>query len=182
MSVLNVLRLGNPILRQKAEPVSLEELAQGAFQRFIRDLVDTMREYDGVGLAAPQVGESIRVAVVESEDNLRYPGSPDIPLLILINPVVRPLSQKKVSGWEGCLSVPGLRGMVPRYQEIAVDAYNANGRPLEFEARDFFAVVIQHEVDHLDGIVYVDRIEDMKTLSYLEEFQKYRQEKQEAPL
>ncbi|MBI5197790.1 MAG: peptide deformylase [Nitrospirae bacterium] len=173
MSVLNVLRLGNPVLRQRSEEVPIEELSQKSFQRFIHDMVDTMREFDGVGLAAPQVGELIRMVVIESEDNPRYPGSPEIPLMVLINPVLRPLTEEKGLGWEGCLSLPGLRGQVPRFREVSVEGIDPEGRPLKFEAKNFFAVVIQHEVDHLDGIVYLDRMEDMGTLSYLEEFQQF---------
>jgi peptide deformylase len=136
-------------------------------------MIDTMRDYDGVGLAAPQVGESVRLVVIECAANPRYPESPVIPLTVLINPIVRPVTLEKATGWEGCLSVPDLRGRVPRFREIAVEALDPEGRPLKFTAKDFMAVVIQHETDHLDGIVYLDRMEGLDTLAFLEEFQEY---------
>jgi peptide deformylase len=173
VALLNVLRLGHPVLRRRSDEIPPGDIGLDSMQHFIDDLADTMRDYDGVGLAAPQVGEPVRMVVIESHSNPRYPGSPEIPFTVLINPVVSPLTELKVEGWEGCLSVPGLRGMVPRFEEIAVEALDRQGQPLKFTTKGFLSVVIQHETDHLEGIVYLDRMEDFGTLTYLDEFQKY---------
>jgi peptide deformylase len=132
-----------------------------------------MKEYDGVGLAADQVHESKQVAVLEVADNPRYPNKPQVPLTVLINPKITPLSNETEEDWEGCLSIPDLRGKVPRYRRIRVEARDRNGNPLDFIANDFHARVIQHEYDHLNGKVYLDRMRDLSTLSFLQEFARY---------
>jgi peptide deformylase len=176
MSILKVCRLGHPVLRMEAQPVSPEALASPAIQRLIDDMMVTMVEYYGVGLAAPQIHESLAIAVIES----RGPRG-DIPMTVLVNPDVTVLDEELIEDWEGCLSIPELRGRVPRWRRLRVDALDRNGKKTQFIAEDFFARVIQHEFDHLMGKVYVDRMRDLKTLSHFAEFQRYwlPQEKKE---
>jgi peptide deformylase len=173
MSILKVTRLGHPVLRRVTATVSLEELETPARQRFIDDMVETMKEYDGVGLAADQVFESLQIAVLEVAENQRYPNKPKVPLTVLVNPRITPTSEEMEDDWEGCLSIPDLRGLVPRYKSIRVQAYDRFGEPLDFVAHDFHARVIQHEFDHLNGKVYLDRMRDLTTLSFLQEFTRY---------
>ncbi len=173
MSILKVSKLGNPVLRRVADPVPPAEISTPEFQRLIDDMIETMREYEGVGLAAPQIHLSRRVAVIESDNNARYPGKPPIPLRVLINPVVVSIAQEQQSGWEGCLSVDNLRGLVPRARQITVRALDREGREETIEAKGFLAVVLQHELDHLDGKVYLDRMKDLSTLSHMREFYRH---------
>jgi peptide deformylase len=173
MSILKVARLGHPVLRQIAANLSQLELQAPEMQKFIDDMIETMKEYDGVGLAADQVHESIQVAVLEVADNPRYPNKPQVPLTVLINPKITALSNETEEDWEGCLSVPDLRGKVPRYRRIRVEAWDRYGKALDFVADDFHARVIQHEYDHLNGRVYLDRMRDLSTLSFLQEFVRY---------
>jgi peptide deformylase len=173
MSILKVARLGNPVLRKIAAPVSSQEIQSPNFQKFIDDMIETMKEYDGVGLAADQVHESRQVAVLEVAENPRYPDKPNIPLTVLINPRIAPLTEEMEEDWEGCLSIPDIRGRVPRYKSIRVQGWNRDGKPLEFIAADFHARVIQHEWDHLNGKVYLDRMDDFSTLTFLTEFARY---------
>jgi len=173
MALLKVARLGHPLLRQVAEPVVLSELGTPAVQSLIDDLVDTMREYDGVGLAAPQVHESVQIVVYEVETNQRYPDAPATPLTVLVNPVITALTEQQEEDWEGCLSLPDLRGRVPRYTEIQVDAIDRDGESLSYTAKGFHARVVQHECDHLQGVAFVDRMKDLTSLSFLEEFVRY---------
>lgn len=171
--ILKVARLGHPVLRQKAKTVPRQKILSPGIQAFIQDLIETMREYDGVGIAAPQVHLSLQVAVIQVDHNLRYPKAPRIPLTILINPQVKPASRQRVLDWEGCLSVEGLRGKVPRWRSVEVKAYNAKGQPLRFKASGFFARVIQHEWDHLQGKLFLDRMPDLRTLTHLTEYARY---------
>ncbi|MBI3615443.1 MAG: peptide deformylase [Candidatus Omnitrophica bacterium] len=185
--ILKVARLGNPVLRKKARGVNLKQLASPGIQVFIQDLIQTMHEYDGVGIAAPQVHVSLQVAVIGADHNPRYPKAPRIPLTVLINPRVwpegrgaasssrsrRPASGRQVMDWEGCLSVEGVRGRVPRWHSVRVEAYNAEGKPVCFRATGFFARVIQHEWDHLQGKVFLDRMKDLTTLTHLTEYARY---------
>lgn len=171
--ILKVSRLGHPVLRKRAKPVPPERIREPQIQAFIQDMVQTMHEYDGVGIAAPQVHVLAQIAVIEADRNPRYPQAPRIPRTVLINPQVRPVSSKKVADWEGCLSVEGLRGRVPRWHSVEVRAYNAKGQPLRFRASGFFARVIQHEWDHLQGKVYLDRMKDLSTLTHLTEYTRY---------
>lgn len=173
MAILKVARLGNPVLRNPAREVSPEVVAERDFQRFIDDMVVTMREYQGVGLAAVQVHEPIQVAVLEVAENARYPGKAAVPLSVLINPRIVPLGEETEDDWEGCLSIPDLRGRVPRYTSLRVTALDRDGRELDFVATGFHARVIQHEVDHLRGHVYPDRMPDLSTLTYLTELSRY---------
>jgi peptide deformylase len=173
MSILKVTRLGHPVLRKVTENVALPELQLPPLQKFIDDMIETMKEYDGVGLAADQVHESKQVAVLEVADNPRYPDKAKVPLTVLVNPKVTPLSDEMEEDWEGCLSIPDLRGLVPRYKSIRVQAFDRDGNALDFIATDFHARVIQHEFDHLNGKVYLDRMRDLSTLTFLQEFTRY---------
>ena len=173
MAILKVARLGHPVLRQAAAPVPVEEILSPQIQRLIDDLVETMREYNGAGLAAIQVHTLKQIAAIEVLGNPRYPDAPDIPLTVLINPEVTFLTEEMEEGWEGCLSVPDMRGMVPRYTALRLQAYDRTGVKIDLVAKDFFARVIQHETDHLNGLVYLDRMKDLSTLTHLAEWNKY---------
>lgn len=171
MAVLKVAQLGHPILRRRAASVPRDTLRSRDFQRFVDDLIETMREYTGVGLAAPQVHEGLQVLAVEAQKGQGE--VPAIPLTVLVNPVVTPLGNSLEEDWEGCLSLPGLRGKVPRNREVRVEALDRRGEPLDFTATDFFARVIQHEYDHLQGIMFLDRMKSFETLTYLDEYARY---------
>jgi peptide deformylase len=173
MAILKVARLGHPVLRRRADPVSLEEIARPETQRLIDDMVETMHEYVGVGLAAPQVHVPWQMAVLEVESHPRYPDMPRIPLMTIVNPVLTPLGDETAGDWEGCLSLPDLRGMTPRFTAVRLEAYGRKGERIELVARDFFARVLQHETDHLLGRVYVDRMGDFATLTHREEWMRY---------
>ncbi|HKA32054.1 MAG TPA: peptide deformylase [Candidatus Binatia bacterium] len=177
MSILKVARLGHPVLRAGARTLTAKEVASAEIQRLIEDMVDTMREYNGVGLAAVQVHEPLQIAVLEVANNPRYPEKPAVPLSVLINPLIEPLEQTSEDDWEGCLSVPDLRGLVPRYTKLRVRALSHEGRELDFVASGFHARVIQHEFDHLNGKVYLDRMPDLSTLAHLQEYIRYWAEK-----
>lgn len=173
MGILKVCRLGHPVLRKVAVPVPVAEIVTPEVQRLIDDMIETMREYDGVGLAAPQVHISKQIAVLEVEKNPRYPEAPPVPLTVLINPRITVLAEETVEGWEGCLSIPDLRGVVPRYGELRVEAFDRQGNKLDFITKDFHARVVQHEYDHLQGKVYLDRMPTFDTLAHLAEWQRY---------
>ena len=173
MSILKVARLGHPVLRKATANLVQRELQSAAMQKFIDDMIETMKEYDGVGLAADQVHESKQLAVLEVANNPRYPNKPDVPLTVLVNPKVTPLSDVLEEDWEGCLSIPDLRGKVPRYTSVRVQAWDRNGQELDYVTTGFHARVIQHEFDHLNGKLYVDRMCDLTTLSFLQEFARY---------
>jgi peptide deformylase len=168
MSILKVSRLGHPVLRMESQRVSPQQLASPAIQKLIDDMMETMVEYHGVGLAAPQVHESLAIAVIES-----HGARGDIPMTVIVNPDVTVLDEQMIEDWEGCLSIPELRGRVPRWQKLRVDALDRNGKKIEITAAGFFARVIQHEFDHLKGRVYLDRMGDLKTLCHFDEFQRY---------
>jgi len=172
--ILKAARIGNPIIRSAAKPVPSSEIATPETQRLIDDMIETMRDYDGVGIAAVQVHVEKQIATLEVKgSHPRYPDAKDIPLQILINPEIIEYGDELEEDWEGCLSVPGLRGRVPRSKEIRVRALDREGNHLEFTALDFHARIIQHECDHLNGRVYLDRMKDLTTLSYMEEFKRY---------
>ncbi|MBI3313471.1 MAG: peptide deformylase [Candidatus Omnitrophica bacterium] len=173
MAILKVARLGHPVLRQKAEPVGEKEIKSLPIQQLIDDMTETMHEYEGVGIAAPQVHVSKQIAVIEVRQNSRYPEAPEIPLMVLINPRVASRSKKMIEGWEGCLSIPDLRGQVPRHESLICEALNREGRSVRIEASGFFARVIQHEWDHLQGCVYLDAMKDLKSLAHLQEFARF---------
>jgi len=175
MAVLKVAKLGNPVLRQIAKQVDLKELAdqQGELQNFIDDMIDTMREEDGVGLAAPQVNRSLQIVVLEYENNERYPGESSIPVTVLVNPVLSDYGEEEALGWESCLSLADFRGLVPRSTSVMLKAYDRDGNRIEKRATGFEAVVLQHEIDHLNGKVFLDRMEDLTQLAYQEEFEEF---------
>jgi peptide deformylase len=168
MSILKVSRLGHPVLRMETKHLAKEALASPAIQTLIDNMMETMVEYYGVGLAANQVHESLAIAVIES-----HGPRGTIPMTVLVNPEVTILDEQQIEDWEGCLSIPDLRGRVPRYRKLRVDALDRHGKKLQFVAEDFFARVIQHEWEHLMGRVYLDRMRDLQTLSHLQEFQRY---------
>jgi peptide deformylase len=175
--ILKVARLGHPAIRHKAAAVNPAMIKSTEFQRLLDDMVETMHEYSGVGLAAPQVHLSIQVAVLEVENHPRYPDMPKVPLTYLINPSVTVLDQTTIDDWEGCLSIPDLRGKVPRFRKLRVSALGRDGEQLDFIAEEFHARVIQHETDHLNGMVYLDRMPDLRSLGFLLEWQRYMAER-----
>jgi len=168
MSILKVCHLGHPVLRMESRRVSPDSLARASTQRLIDDMLETMVEYYGVGLAAPQVHESLAIAVIESDGPRGT-----IPLTVLVNPEVTVLDDELIEDWEGCLSIPDFRGRVPRCRKLRVDALDRKGKKIKITAEGFFARVIQHEFDHLMGKVYLDRMPDLRTLTHLPEFQRY---------
>ena len=167
MAIRQVLRMGDPDLRRVSKPVTNFEDAAVAV--LLCDLWDTMEARGGVGIAAPQIGVALRVVIFGMERSERYPEAPPVPQTILINPEIEPLGKDMVEGWEGCLSVPGLRGLVPRYRRIRYRGFDENGNPVSREVEDFHARVVQHECDHLDGILYPQRMRDLSTLGFEEE-------------
>jgi len=158
--------MGDPRLLAVSEPV--REFGTPELEALLADMQDTMRDLNGAGLAAPQIGVGLRVVIFGFEDNPRYPDADSIPFTVLINPVLTPLSLAEVEGWEGCLSVPGMRGLVPRYRELRYTGFDAAGLPLDRTVQDFHARVVQHEVDHLDGILYPRRIRDLTQFGFNE--------------
>ena len=180
MAILKVARLGHPVIRKIAVPLTAEEIHSRETQELIDNMIETMHEYDGVGLAAPQVHVSKQIAVIEVSHNPRYPDMPKIPLTVLINPRVTSRSKKIVESWEGCLSIPDLRGMVPRNASLVCEALDREGKSIKFEADDFFARVIQHEWDHLQGNVYLDRMTNLCSLSHLSEFARFSVEREDG--
>jgi peptide deformylase len=176
MTVRVVATLGHPILREWACPLSPAEIDEPVMQALIDDLIETMRYYHGAGLAAPQIMASDRIAAIEVHDNPRYPYKPEIPLIVLINPEIEPLSDETFANNEGCLSVPGLRGVTSRFVEIGVRALDRYGRPVEREVRGLSAVTFQHEVDHLNGTLFVDRVEDPTTFATWEQYERFQRD------
>lgn len=171
--ILKVARLGHPVIRTPAVPVDPGQIGTPEFQRLLDDMVETMREYSGVGLAGPQVHVSLQVAVLEVDQHPRYPDMPPVPLTFLINPQLTVLDASMIEDWEGCLSIPEMRGKVPRFKQLRVTALGRKGEALDFVASDFHARVIQHETDHLKGEVYLDRMPNLRSLSHLAEWQRY---------
>jgi peptide deformylase len=163
MAVRRVLRMGEPLLRQVAAPVTRFD-AQLA--ELLADMDDTMRHLNGAGIAAPQIGISSRVVIFELKDNPRYPDLTPVPYTVLVNPLVTPLGAEQDEGWEGCLSVPGLRGLVPRFRRLRYQGFDAQGVPIDRTVEGFHARVVQHEVDHLDGILYPQRVRDLRNFGF----------------
>jgi peptide deformylase len=156
--------MGHPLLRQVAAAVEVFDAAQ--MQALLIDMEDTMRELHGAGIAAPQIGVSLRVVIFELQENPRYPQVAPIPFTVLINPMLEPLGTQMEEGWEGCLSVPGLRGVVPRYRRLHYSGLDATGQFFERTVEGFHARVVQHEVDHLDGVLFPQRVEDMTRFGF----------------
>jgi peptide deformylase len=165
--------IGHPILRERAREITREELAGAQMQRFIDDLVETMHDASGAGIAANQVYEPVRICVVEIANNPRYPYKPNWPLTVLVNPVVTATTDETFLNFEGCLSVPNLRGKLPRFTGVRVRAWDRLGHEVAFEVNGLTAGTFQHEVDHLDGKLFVDRVIDTRTLCTLTEFERF---------
>jgi peptide deformylase len=170
MSILKVARMGHPVLRTVALPVDPGEIGTPRFQQLVDDLIDTMREYQGVGLAAPQVHVSQRVFVAAlGSDDEDEAGE----AIVLVNPEIKPASSARVEDWEGCLSIPDLRGLVPRLEAVHVSALDRHARRVELRASGFSARVLQHEYDHLDGVLFLDRMRSFESLAFLDEYSRY---------
>ncbi|MBL8715276.1 MAG: peptide deformylase [Myxococcales bacterium] len=175
MAIRRIAQIGHPVLREISREVSIEQLCSDEMQRFIDDIIETMRDANGAGLAAPQIYEPVRICVIEVRNNPRYPDRPNIPLTVLVNPRLTPLGDERFDNYEGCLSVPDLRGVAPRHAVLRVEALDRHGAALEFVARGLSAGVYQHEVDHLDGKLFLDRVVDPSTLSTWREFERHHQ-------
>jgi peptide deformylase len=173
MSLLKVARMGHPVLRARAREIERGELKLAPMQKLIDDMIDTMHEYHGVGLAAPQIHESVRIFVAAINPLQEEPLSPKDEPMVFINPVITPVGREVEEDWEGCLSIPDIRGRVPRARDIKVTALDRSGARLEFTSQDFPARVIQHETDHLDGILFFDRMRSFETLSFMDEYARY---------
>ena len=164
MAIREVLKMGDPRLLAVSEPV--REFGTAELDRLLADMRDTMREQNGAGLAAPQIGVGLRVVIFGVDANPRYPEADPVPHTVLINPTLMPIGEEMENGWEGCLSVPGMRGVVPRYKALRYTGNDANGRAIDRTVSDFHARVVQHEVDHLDGILYPRRIRDLTQFGF----------------
>jgi peptide deformylase len=169
MSILKVARMGHPVLRERARPVAKSDLRDPLMQKLIDDMIDTMHEYHGVGLAAPQVHEGFRLFVALLDED---PGAKS-EAAVIVNPEIVPSGSSKEEGWEGCLSIPDIRGMVPRFTDITVAALDRDGKAIELRLKNFAARVAQHETDHLDGVLFFDRMTSMQSLTYLDEYSRY---------
>jgi peptide deformylase len=171
-----IATIGNPILRQIARPLTREQLALPETQRFIDDLVETMFDANGAGIAANQVHEPIRICVICVKDNPRYPYVPNIPLTILVNPEIEPRTDETFLNYEGCLSVPNMRGEVPRKTVIRVRGWDRLGAQLDYEVKGIAAATFQHEIDHLDGMLFVDRLADSQSLCTLADYDRFHRD------
>jgi peptide deformylase len=179
VAIRKIAQLGEPLLRERSKTVSLDELPSERLQALIDDMIETMRDADGAGLAAPQVYESLRIAVIEVNENPRYPTFPAVPLTVLVNPVVTAevppgdlAGEDAVEMFEGCLSVPGVRGRVRRPRRVRVTAHGRKGEKVELVWEGVRAAIVQHELDHLDGVLFVDRA-DPRSLTFLREYERY---------
>lgn len=182
MKVLPRTEFGNPILRAVAKNVPLKILRTSSFKNLIRQMFYTMRRTKGVGLAAPQIGESLQLAVLQMKKHPRLPDTPPLPPTVIVNPRIVSASKEKVMEWEGCLSCRGIMGSVPRHQNIVVEYFDENGKKQRKEIKGFHARIFQHEIDHLNGVVYVDRMPDMKYLFTKNEILKLRKKQQAAEI
>jgi peptide deformylase len=180
MAILKVARMGHPVLRARARAIDPADIRSPRIQQLIDDMFETMREYQGVGLAAPQVHESLRlfVAGLETDPGDHDDDRPGVPRMALINPEITPVGLESIEDWEGCLSIPDIRGRVPRARQISVQAYDRSGKRIELRASGFTARVIQHETDHLDGILFFDRMKSFESLTFLDEFGRYWSERE----
>src|SRR5262252_4044421 len=169
MSILKVARMGHPFLRERARPLDKSDIKSAAIQKLIDDMIDTMHEYHGVGLAAPQVHEGLRifVALLDEEPGAKSDAA------VIINPEIVPNGSAIEEGWEGCLSIPDIRGMVPRYTDITLKGADRTGRAIELPLKNFPARVAQHETDHLDGVLFFDRMKAFNTLTFLDEYSRF---------
>jgi len=161
--------MGHPVLRERARPLDKSDIKSAVVQKLIDDMIDTMHEYHGVGLAGPQVHEGLRmfVALLDDEPDSKSPA------VVVINPEIVPNTQAIEEGWEGCLSIPDIRGMVPRYTDITLKAIDRDGRSVDLQLKNFAARVAQHETDHLDGVLFFDRMKSMQSLTFLDEYSRF---------
>jgi peptide deformylase len=183
MSILKVARLGHPVLRAKARPVTPDEIKSPAFQTLVDDLFETMTEYSGIGLAGPQVHQGLRVSVAgvrESDTISPMSDDAEMPLVTIVNPEITVVDDARDEAWEGCLSIPDIRGLVQRPVTIKVRALDRHGRRIEIAASGLPARVIQHETDHLDGVLFFDRMKSLETLAFMDEFRRYWSKDDEA--
>lgn len=176
MAIRKIATIGHPVLREVARKVGLEELRAPKMQSFIDDLIETMHDANGAGLAANQVFEPIRICAIEVKDNPRYPYKPNWPLTILVNPEVTATTEETFMNYEGCLSVPNLRGEVRRFAGVRVKGWDRDGNDVDFDVKGLTAGTFQHEVDHLDGKVFLDRVEDTRTLATWADFDRFHKD------
>src|SRR5436189_981748 len=169
MSILKVARMGHPVLRERARPLDKSDIKSVIVQKLIDDMLDTMHEYHGVGLAAPQVHEGLRlfVALLDNDPDSKSEA------VVIVNPEIVSNTPEVEDGWEGCLSIPDIRGMVPRYTDIRLQALDRNGRPIDLSLKNFPARVAQHETDHLDGVLFFDRMKSFQSLTFLDEYSRF---------
>jgi len=173
MSVRDILTVGHPLLRESAREIDPTDIGSGTVQSLIVDLIDTMRHANGAGIAANQIGVPLRVAVIEVNNNPRYPYKPTIPLTVVINPVIEPIDDELVEINEGCLSVPNMRGSVHRHVNVRVRSYDEHGNARDEIKRGLTAGTYQHECDHLDGVLFLDRVTDPTTFTTWEQFERF---------
>jgi peptide deformylase len=176
MAVRQILHVGHPLLRERSREVTREELGSPEVQQLIDDLIDTMRDANGAGIAAPQVGELLRITTIEVNDNPRYPYKPRIPLTIVVNPIIEPLDAEQFENNEGCLSVPNLRGTVARWVNVRVRYLDREGNEHDEVRRGLTAGTFQHECDHLDGVLFLDRVHDTRSLTTWEQFERFHRD------
>ncbi len=176
MPIRDILHVGNPLLRERSREVTRAELASPGIQQLIDDLIDTMHAANGAGIAAPQVGELVRIATIEVRDNPRYPYKPRIPLTIVVNPVIEPVDDELVEINEGCLSVPNMRGNVMRHVNVRVRWWDRDGNEHDQLTRGLTAGTFQHECDHLDGVLFLDRVHDTRSLTTWEQFERFHRD------
>jgi peptide deformylase len=169
MSILKVARMGHPVLRERARPLDKSDFKSAIVQKLIDDMLDTMHEYHGVGLAGPQVHEGLRmfVALLDDEPDSKSEA------VVVVNPEIIPNTPATEEGWEGCLSIPDIRGRVPRYTDITLKALDRDGRSVDLKLKNFAARVAQHETDHLDGVLFFDRMKSMQSLTFLDEYSRF---------
>ena len=172
MAIRKVSRMGHPVLRQRAADIPPDQMQSPQMQRLIDDMIETMIDYEGIGLAAPQVFEPLRLIVL-GDPAADPQDEAAIPLTVLFNPRFTFLSPERLDGWEGCLSIPQLRGVVPRAAAVAVQGYDRTGQAVTLEATGLSSRVLQHEIDHLDGVLFPDRMADLQTLTFLAEYQRH---------
>ena len=168
--IRTIVQIGNPALRQVANPVDVSQIQSSEIQALIDDLIETMRYANGAGLAATQIAVPLRICIIEVNKNPRYPYKPDIPLTVLINPKVTFLTEERINVYEGCLSVPNMRGKVDRCPEILIEGFDREGQSVSFVSKGISAGTFQHELDHLDGLVFTDRMKDASSLTTIDEF------------
>ncbi len=168
--IRQIVQIGNPALREIAKAVKESEITSKEIQSLVDDLIETMRHANGAGLAATQIAVPYRICVIEVNKNPRYPYKPDIPLTVLINPKVTFLTEDRINVYEGCLSVPNIRGRVNRCPEVRIEGFDRDGKSLNFVAKGISAGTFQHELDHLDGLVFTDRMDDASSLTTIDEF------------